>query len=191
MPVKAAGWRIEPPVSVPVDARRDARRDRRRRPARRSARSQRGIAAVAAPPRRDHRPVGAGLVRRAHGELVHVELAEHPRARALRRLRGDGAFVGRLEALEDVAAGGRVRPLGREQILDAQRNARERRQVAAASRLVGGIGGRQRILRRLDRVGVEQPAPRATAALILPRQSRARVNSPRSGTRREARRSSW
>ena len=86
----------------------DARRDCRRRTARRPARSKRGIAAVVAPPRRDHRAVGAGLVRRAHGELVHVELAEHARPR-LAQVGGDGALIARLEVLEDAAAGGRIR----------------------------------------------------------------------------------
>jgi hypothetical protein len=79
MPVKAAGWRIEPPVSVPV-----------------LPRHQPAATAAAEPP---DEPPGvslrlsplrfhgffdaaemAGLVRGAHGELVHVELAEHHRA---------------------------------------------------------------------------------------------------------------
>ena len=107
MPTNAAGWRIDPPVSVPVDPRRHPRRDRRRRPARASARGQRRIAAVVALPRRNHRAVGAGLVRRSHREFVHVELAQHPRARGLQLAR-DGAFVGRLEALQDVRSGRRL-----------------------------------------------------------------------------------
>ena len=86
MPVKAAGWRIEPPVSVPVTPGAMPAATAAAEPPERAARGQRRIAAVVAPPRADHRAVGAGLVRRAHGELVHVELAEHARARALRRL---------------------------------------------------------------------------------------------------------
>ena len=89
-----------------------------------------------APPRADHRAVGAGLVRRAHRELVHVELAEHPRA-APCEIGGDGAFVGRLEALRMSAPGGGVDALGGEQVLDAERNAGRaasaRRRAAPAS----------------------------------------------------------
>ena len=158
MPAKAAGWRIEPPVSVPVAPGAMSRRDRRRRSARRSARRQADIAALA-PPWADHRTVSAGLVRRAHRELVHVELAEHPRAR-LAQVGGDGALVGRLETLEDAAAGGRIDALRREQVLDAERDAGERREVAAATRLVRSIGSGKRVFGSLDRIGVERPRSR-------------------------------
>ena len=47
-----------------------------------------------------------------------------------------------------------------EQILDAERNAGERTEFAASARLVGRIGGRERIFRRLDRIGVERPGRR-------------------------------
>ena len=74
MPQNAAGWRIEPPVSVPI------------------AQGARPPATAAAEPpddppgtrSRSHGlrtgPVGGVLVRGAHRELVHVRLAEHPRA---------------------------------------------------------------------------------------------------------------
>ena len=74
-PQKLAGWRIEPPVSVPV-----------------AAGSRRAATAAAEPPDeppgtrvvshglRD-RPVGRVLVARAHRELVAVELAERHGAR--------------------------------------------------------------------------------------------------------------
>ena len=79
VPVNAAGWRIEPPVSVAVAP----------------AQSQ-AATAVADPPDEPPGTSGAfeplarqglvtgavigGFVGRAHGELVHVELAEHDRA---------------------------------------------------------------------------------------------------------------
>ena len=81
MPVKAAGWRIEPPVSVPVTPGAIPAATAAAEPPDEPPGGQGGIAAVVALPRADHRTVGAGLVGRAHGELVHVELAQHPGAR--------------------------------------------------------------------------------------------------------------
>ena len=81
MPESAAGWRIEPPVSVPV-----------------AAGARRAATAAAEPPELPpgtrcrvpgiaHRAEVRGLVRRAHRELVHVGLAEHaPRPRAFEAL---------------------------------------------------------------------------------------------------------
>ena len=73
----AAGWRIEPPVSVAVARRHQPRGHRRRRAARGAARAR------APDPRVAHRAEIAGLVGRAHRELVHVGLAEHHGAGAL------------------------------------------------------------------------------------------------------------
>jgi hypothetical protein len=73
----------------------------------------------------DHRAVIGGLVGRAHGELVHVELAEHDRAVGP-EIGGDGGFVARLEAVEHVAAGLGVHALGGVEILDAERDAFQR-----------------------------------------------------------------
>ena len=94
-------------------------RDRRRRSARRPARHQRRIRALA-PPRIDHRLEVARLVRRPHRELVHVELAQHRRAR-IEQIARDGRFVRRLEPVENVRARRRLHTLGAEQILDAER----------------------------------------------------------------------
>ena len=69
-------------------AHAEQRRHRRGRAAGRAARHQRGVGALA-PPRIDHRAEARGLVRRAHRELVIVELAEHHRAVAP-ELRGHG-----------------------------------------------------------------------------------------------------
>ena len=69
-PVKLAGWRMEPPVSVPVAPRHQARRHGRGRAARRAARHTRGVPGV------QHRAEGRVFVGRAHRELVAVQLAQ-------------------------------------------------------------------------------------------------------------------
>jgi hypothetical protein len=78
MPVKLAGWRIEPPVSVPV-----------------AAGSRRAATAAAEPPdeppgtrcgpRGCARAEGRVLVGRAHRELVAVELAQADQPASARR----------------------------------------------------------------------------------------------------------
>ena len=178
MPVKAAGWRIEPPVSVPVTpgarpAATAAAEPPDDPPG--SARHCRRRCASSA----SDRAVGAGLVGRAHGELVHVELAQHPRARRL-EVAGDGALVGRLEALEDVRARGAVDAFGREQILDAERDAGAASTIGRAI-AIGRVGRGQRQLRRLDGIGVER-RPATTAALNASAISRAE-KSPRESLR--------
>ena len=78
-------------------------------------------------------------------------------------------FVGRLEAVENVAASLRVHALGRIEVLDAERQAFERTRVACGEARVAGLRHLQRLiggdgdkgveaLRRLDRVemGVRQ-----------------------------------
>ena len=79
VPVKAAGWRIEPPVSVAVAPAQRCAADAEAEPPDEPPGTSVGIAA-ALPPGVDDRAVVGGLVGRAHGELVHVELAEHHRA---------------------------------------------------------------------------------------------------------------
>src|SRR5690606_35114756 len=98
-------------------------------------------------PRVDHRAVMRGLVGGAHGELVHVQLAEHD-GTVVPEVPGDGRFVFRLEAVEDVTTGLGVHPFGREQVLDAERNALERAALAGAEALVGGLSHRDRLFRR-------------------------------------------
>src|SRR3982751_5508090 len=109
MPHSAAGWRIEPPVSVPIAhgarpaataaAPPPAPAPRARPPPVRAAAAAAARDALAVP-RVQHRPVGRVLVRRAHGELVLVGLAEQRRADVL----ADGRGVRRLVALEDLRA---------------------------------------------------------------------------------------
>ncbi len=119
VPVKAAGWRIEPPVSVAVAPKQSLRGDRRSRTAGRSARHQRRFG-PGAPPRRNHRPEIRCLVRRAHRELIEVELAEHHGAIAP-EIGADRRFIGRREPFENVARRRRLHALRAIEILDAER----------------------------------------------------------------------
>ena len=78
-----------------------------------------------------HRPVSRILIRRAHGELVAVELAQQHCARGFEP-RDGGAVVGRPVALKDFGACGRRRALNNHHVFDAHGNAGQRR---AADRL--------------------------------------------------------
>ncbi len=109
-------------------AHAEQRRHGGRRSAGRAARHQRGVGTFA-PPRIDHRAEARGLVRRAHREFVVVELAEHHGAVAP-ELRGHGGFVRRHEIAEDLRARRGAHVLGREQVLDPQRNAGQRTALA-------------------------------------------------------------
>jgi hypothetical protein len=82
VPVKAAGWRIEPPVSVAVaPAHRNAATAAAEPPDEPPGTSA-GAFSWSLSPATGFltRAVIGGLVGGAHGELVHVELAEHDRA---------------------------------------------------------------------------------------------------------------
>ena len=119
MPQKLAGWRIEPPVSVPV-----------------AAGSRRAATAAAEPPEeppgtRDrvpgvaHRPEGRVLVARAHRELVAVELAERHRA-GLGEPGDDGGVERAAVAGQHARAGGRRQVAGDEDVLVGDRHADQR-----------------------------------------------------------------
>ena len=105
--------------------RREPPGDRGRRAARRAARDPRAVPRVA------HRAVARVLVRRAHRELVHVRLAEQPRARVAEPAHR-GRRVRRPVALEDPRAGGGLDALGAEEVLDRDRQPAQR--LAAAIR---------------------------------------------------------
>jgi hypothetical protein len=149
MPTNEAGWGSEPPVLVSVVPRRD----RRRRAPGGAARHQ--LAVVAAPlPGTFDRAVIAGHVGRAHGELVHVGLAQHDRA-GRPQLRRDGRFVLRLVAIEDVRAGGGQHALGAEQVLDGEGDALEQPRGSLRPPRVRRLGHGARLVRRLGDEGVE------------------------------------
>ena len=69
MPVSAAGWRIEPPVSVPIASGAWNAATAAAEPPLRAARHALEV------PRVGGRAPGGVLGRRAHRELVHVGLA--------------------------------------------------------------------------------------------------------------------
>ena len=106
-------------------ARHHVGRDHGRRAARRAARHQLAVVAPLLPRVLDAAEV-ARHVRRAHGELVEVGLADHDRAR-LPQVGGHRALILRHEAFEDVRAGRGLHALGAEQVLDGERHAFEQR----------------------------------------------------------------
>src|SRR6185312_7607047 len=96
-----------------------------------------GVGALRAPGVHDGAVIGR-LVGRAHGELVHVELAQHDGAVAP-QIGGDGRLVFRLEAVEDVARSLRMDASGPEEVLDAKGNALERTTLPCRESLVRGL----------------------------------------------------
>ena len=88
-------------------------------------------------PRVLHRPVVGGLVRRAHGELVHVGLAEDHRAGGIAAF-DHRRVVGRDEVVEHPRAAGGAPALGAENVFLRQRDAGQRAGLAARQALVGG-----------------------------------------------------
>ena len=154
VPVKAAGWRIEPPVSVAVAPAQRSAATAAAEPPDEPPGHQIGVGALGAPGV-VHRTVIGGFVRRAHGELVHVELAEHDGA-VLPEVLRDGRFVTRLETVEDVAAGLGVNAFGAEQVLDAERNAFERAGLAGGDARIRGLRHVAGLFRRGDDIGVQR-----------------------------------
>ena len=120
----AAGWRIEPPVSVPVAARHRSAATAAAEPPDEPPGTRLALELLR-PPGIEHRTEGAGLVGRAHGEFVHVGLAQHHRA-GVPQILGHGGFIRRHEIAQDLAAGRGAHALGAEQILDRQRQAFQR-----------------------------------------------------------------
>ena len=135
-------------------ARGEPAGDRRSAAARGSAGYTPGVPGV------EHRPVAGVLVRGAHRELVHVRLAEHSRT-GLAQLADRGRGVGRPVALEDPGAGGGRDALRAEDVLDGDRDARER--ALGGAFVVGGPGAlkvRPRCVLGRPEVGVERVARR-------------------------------
>src|SRR5690606_9007772 len=118
-----------------------------------AARHQVAVAVVGAP-RVDHRAVVGGLVGRAHGELVHVEFAEHHGA-VVPQVGGDRRLVGRLEAVEDVAASLGVDALGGEQVLHADRHAFQRTGLALGDAFIGSPGHLAGLVGRDGDIGID------------------------------------
>ena len=153
MPVKAAGWRMEPPVSVPVAPRQRPAATAAAEPPEEPPGHQASICFLASPGR-DHRTEKRRLVRRAHGELIVVELAEHHCAVAP-EVGADGRFIGRQKIVEDARARRGAHILGREHVLDAERKAFERTRVTGPKTSIRRRRHRARMLRRLQHKSVE------------------------------------
>ncbi len=154
MPTNAAGWRIEPPVSVPVTLAPclprppPPTRPSFRPGSKRHCRRRRAATARSPGRKRWSRSTSPSRIR-------PCSICRHAGAGVLQFAR-HGAFVGRLEALEDVRSGGRIDALGREQILDAERDARQRFERVGGARFVGGGGGSERQLGRFDGPRIER-----------------------------------
>ena len=137
IPHSAAGWRIEPPVSVPIDSGAWYAATAAAEPAAAPARH------AVERPRVGGRAVGRVLGRRAHRELVHVGLAEDHRAGVAQALRDVRVVRGEV-ALEDARAGGALAALDRHEVLErrpgrraaggARRARRRRRRGRSSSR---------------------------------------------------------
>ena len=93
-------------------------------------------------PRVAHRPEEARLVRRAHRELVHVQLAEHHRARRLEADDDRGVVRGH-EIRKHLRAAGGAHPLGAEDVLVGDRHAGQRARPAGGPSVIGGLRGGQ------------------------------------------------
>ena len=131
---------------------------RRRRAARRSAWRQEAAlvarqcrarlrdAPIGRQPRRGDRAINRRLIRRAHGELIHVGFAQHDGAVAP-ELRRHRRFIGRTKAVENSAAGLRVDALGGVEVLNAERQALQRAAFAFGEPRVAAL----RHLKRMDR----------------------------------------
>ena len=122
MPQKLAGWRIEPPVSVPVAAGIMPGRHRCGGSARRSAGNPQRVPGVA------RHTVGRVFVRRAHREFVAVELAQRHRA-GLRQAADDGGIERAAVALEHLRAGGGGQIPRNKDVLVCDRHAQQRQRV--------------------------------------------------------------
>jgi hypothetical protein len=106
----AAGWRIEPPVSVPVAAGTAGRTA--------------GNALVV--PRITHRTKVRGFVRRTHRKLVHVGLAQRNEAGLRFHLADHRRVVGRDEIGQHLRTAGRSPAFGAENVLLGDRDTGQR-----------------------------------------------------------------
>ena len=114
-------------------ARCQTRRDCRRRAARGATGHRVQLPGIA------HRTVEAGLVGRAHGELVHVGLAEHHRASGVELFNHRGV-IGGDEAIEYPRAAGRAHAIGAEDVLVRDGHTGQRSGFAARAARIGSPG---------------------------------------------------
>ena len=126
MPHSAAGWRIEPPVSVPSESGANPAATAAAEPPLEPPGTRARIPRVAG------QAEGGVLGRRAHRELVHVGLAERDQPGRLRTGCTTSASYERAVALEDARAGRGRHAARAEQVLERDRHAL---QPAAAVRV--------------------------------------------------------
>src|SRR3954467_8017069 len=128
VPVTAAGWRIEPPVSLPRATGASKAATAAAEPPPGPAGGRGGGAAPGAARDPVERPrvaggaVGGVLGGGAHRELVHVGLAERHHAGGLEAGRPPGGGGG-VPPLEDLRAAGSGHPFGDDDVLEGDRDA--------------------------------------------------------------------
>jgi hypothetical protein len=149
-PTRAAGWRIEPPVSGPGGGGRRGGRPRGPPPARRAARHEGEVPGVV------NRAVVARLVRRSHREFVHVGLAEQHRARG-GQPSDHRRVVGRDEVVEHARAARSLDAGRAKDVLVGDRQPRQGARVAGRQPAVGRRGLGQSLLRGDGDEGVQGP----------------------------------
>jgi hypothetical protein len=85
------------------------------------------------------RKEAAVLGRRAHGELIHVRLAEqHGTGRG--EAANDGAILDRDEVVEDARPGRGARALGDEDVFERHGDAEQRARLAGCQARIGALG---------------------------------------------------
>jgi len=90
-----------------------------------------------------HGPISRILIRRAHGELIAIHLAEEHRTGRI-EFRYDGRVIRRLIALKDLRSRGSRCALHHEHVFDANRNSGQRGQwIALCCQSVNPIGLRK------------------------------------------------
>ena len=95
-----------------------------------------------------------GLVGAAHGELIHVELAEHHGA-FIPQVLGNGGFVCRGELTQDGATRRGSHAFGAVEVFNAEGRAVELTGLAFRAAFVRRVGHIQRLVMGGDDVGVQ------------------------------------
>mgnify|MGYP003693824147 CR=1 FL=1 len=163
-PVSAAGWRIEPPVSVPVAAGASARGDGRGRAARRAARHAVRVATDCAPGRSSSsRSTSPSRTR----PCWSCRASRSPRPRAARRRSRRRARRNCSSIFEPQLV---FTPCGAEDVLVRDGDAGERAGVTGGERPIGGAGLRDCLSLGDGDEAVELPVVRGDAREAVTRQ---------------------
>ena len=95
------------------------------------------------------------FIRTAHGEFVHVQLAQRNRAR-IQQILADRAFIFRLEPLQNAARGLAINAFGTKQVFDAQRDATHVRRITRSQACIRSFGLLHRQIRRLVHISAQR-----------------------------------